>query len=56
MQIGSIEVTVTRPAPPPWPAPPRPAPATPDRTRGAANATSGGRLSRPAPLYGLAQG
>jgi len=56
VQIGSIEVTVTRPAPPPPPAPPRPAPATPARTRGAAHAASGGRLSRPAPLYGLAQG
>ena len=56
VQIGSIEVIVARPAPPPTLAPPRSAPATPDRTRGAANATSGGRLSRPAPLYGLAQG
>jgi hypothetical protein len=56
VQIGSIEVIVARPAPPPTPAPPRPASVPPDRTRGAANATSAGRLSRPAPLYGLAQG
>ncbi len=56
VQIGSIEVIVTRPAPPPPLAPPRPAPAAPVRTRGVANATGGGRLSRPAPVYGLAQG
>jgi hypothetical protein len=56
VQIGSIEVIVTRPAPPQPPALPQPAPAAPVRARGVANATGGGRLSRPAPVYGLAQG
>lgn len=56
VQIGSIEVIVTRPTPPQPPAPPQPAPAAPVRARGVANATGGGRLSRPAAVYGLAQG
>jgi hypothetical protein len=54
VQIGSIEVTVTRPTPPS--VPPQPVPAAQARPRVAARAAGGGRLSRPAPLYGLAQG